>query len=299
VRFYRRYLTFERTEQLVRVLDRFRIPHTLDRRTSSDIASTTIEFKVFEDEPDFVDKTTALAQLTRILHQEGTEFTPEELEGAPWFWLTTGQTGYPQPDEDWFGNTYARDTSCGTCGCAGEQVAPFRFTTEPEDERSAFLGLNWVFDAIFVRDEAKALLEAAGITGVRFSRPVIHRSGAPLTTIWQMEVPTTLPEGVSRANLHLERCNASASPSASLPMVGPRLVHGPFCARDRYNYPTRDMLRFHPTTFDGAPEVVRTKEWFGSGGSSSRPVLVSRRAKEVVEAARLSGAYFKPVGVTE
>jgi hypothetical protein len=57
------------------------------------------------------------------------------------------------------------------------------------------------------------------------------------------------------------------------------------------------MMTFSRAAFEGVPEVVRCREWFGSGGSSSRPVLVSRRVKRLIEGARLRGAVFAPIGL--
>ena len=42
------------------------------------------------------------------------------------------------------------------------------------DLRMQRLGLYWVDDAVFVRDQAKELLQRERVTGVRFSRPLLH-----------------------------------------------------------------------------------------------------------------------------
>lgn len=195
----------------------------------------------------------------------------------------------------WFEHTYRAETSCQTCGCAEDQVAPFRFKSEPKSKHSQFLGLNWVFDAIFVRDAAKALLEGESVSGVRFTRPLLHRTGRPLESVWQMEVATVLPPGLETSNVRFEQCDHSVG--SSVGGVVTRLSTGPFCQRRRFNYPTRGMLTFSRATFEGAPDVVRCREWFGSGGSASRPGLVSRRVKRLIEGARLRGAVFVPIGL--
>ena len=53
-------------------------------------------------------------------------------------------------------------------------------------------------------------------------------------------------------------------------------------------------------TFDAAalkevPEVVQTRELFGSGGSSARVTLVAKRVRDLIVQRGLRGAVFRPV----
>ncbi len=289
MRIFQRYVLLEQNDALLQVLGRAGIPCTVERKQFGDRESVTGEFLLFEDDPRFAEQAAAVAPFG-LLCQEGTEFSQSERDDAPWSLLQVGQQGYPQPERGWFERTWRAQTSCPRCGCAEEQVAPFRFQGEPKSRHSQFLGLHWVPDAVFVRDEARALLEREGVTGVAFSRPVAHRTGQPLETVWQLEVPTVLPAGLVSSNVRREPCGTGMETRAG---------SGPCCQRLRFNHPTRGMLTFAKTTFDGAPEVVRSHEWLGSGGQSARPLLVSCRVRQLIEQARLRGATFTPIALVE
>ncbi len=294
MRIFQRYVILNADPALPGVLERAGITCDLETRQFGDQTSVTGEFRLYEDDPLFAGKREAVAPLG-LLCQEGTEFSREEREAAEWHLLLAGAQGYPQPEHEWFERTYRPETACRTCGCAEEQDAPFRFKGEPKSRHSHLLSLHWALDAIFVRDAAKELLEREGVSGVRFSRPVLHRSGEPLGSIWQMEVPAVLLPGLQTGNVRLEPCDDSAGrPSAG---EATRLAAGPFCQRQRFNFPTRGMITLRRAAFEGAPEVVRCREWFGSGGCSSRPIIVSRRVKRLIEGAGLRGASFTPVGL--
>lgn len=292
MRIFHRYVILNENKSLISALDLASVQYTLDGKQSGDLISG--EFILYEDDPQFARKREAVAQLG-LFSQEGTEFSPGERESAEWNLLHVGQQGYPQPEDTWFDRTYRVESSCKTCGCAEEQVAPFRFKSEPKSKHSPFLGLNWVGDAIFVRDDAKALLERERVAGIQFTRPLLHRTGQPLESVWQLEVTTVLPPGLETSNVTLEPCDRWAGSSAGGAVT--RLSTGPFCQRRRYNYPTRGMATFLRTAFDGMPDIVRCREWFGSGGSASRPVLVSRRVKRLIEDAHLRGAVFAPLSL--
>jgi hypothetical protein len=254
MRIFHRYVILNEDQSLFRALGRAAIPHAVERKQFGALVSVTGEFFLYEDDPLFASKQRAVAPFG-LVSQEGTEFSPEERERAEWNLLHVGQQGYPQPQDTWFEQTYRAETSCRTCGCAEEQVGPFRFKSEPKAKHSQFLGLNWVFDAIFVRDAAKALLEREGVTGIRFTRPLLHRTGRPLESVWQMEVATVLPPGLQTSNVTLEPCDQWAGSSVGGAVT--RLSTGPFCQRRRYNYPTRRMMTFLRTAFEGAPDLVR------------------------------------------
>ena len=111
-----------------------------------------------------------------------------------WYRILTGQFGYPQPDGD-FGYlkaTYDLSHACPTCGIGKIQENPFRFRSEPKAKKSQFMGVNWVFDQVFIREEIKEKIVEENIRGISFSRPVIHKSGKAMTSIYQMHVEAYL-----------------------------------------------------------------------------------------------------------
>ena len=73
----------------------------------------------------------------------------------------------------------------------------------------------------------------------------------------------------------------------------------PYCGRVKYHLKHRGPLRFEHTALAGAPDVVKTHEWFGSGGQAFRLVLVSQRFRQAVLKAKWRGLYFEPVELNE
>jgi hypothetical protein len=67
----------------------------------------------------------------------------------------------------------------------------------------------------------------------------------------------------------------------------------PYCGRVKYHWPKG--LRFRGGPFLGAPDVVKTGEWFGSGGAAARAVLVSQRAAELVRGNHWRGVTLRVV----
>lgn len=216
-----------------------------------------------------------------------------------WYHITTGQFGYPQP-ADHFGYlklTYEPNIGCPTCHIGISQNNPFRFSNEPKAKSSQFLGLNWVFDQIFVREPVKVEFEKNGITGIRFSRPIFHKSEKELETIYQLHVDTVLPKALIANNLNAEKCEYPKDKKnlKFLKAMGSQLVKGPFCGQIKYNFPQGPKMVFDIDAFENKPDFVRANEWFGSGGSANRPILISEKVKNLIESNTWRGAFLDPV----
>jgi hypothetical protein len=214
-----------------------------------------------------------------------------------WYHLSTGQIGYPQPEDDYFEATYNLDQGCPTCAIGATQKAPFRFRSEPQAKHSQFIGLNWVFDQVFVREQVKSVFEQERVSGVKFSRPVKHRSGEELTTVYQLHVDVILDEAVDNRDLRIERCQMPTDPEMLrfLTANKSRLVTGPFCGRQKMNYPIDTPLRIVANRLNNQPDFVRTSEWFGSGGDAGRPIIISERVKSLIEMHGWRGAFLSNV----
>jgi hypothetical protein len=216
-----------------------------------------------------------------------------------WYHIRTGQFGYPQPEDDlgYLKLTYEPNIGCPTCNIGISQNNPFRFRTEPKAKNSQFLGLNWIFDQIFVREEVKAEFEKNGITGINFSRPIFHKSEKEMETIYQLHVDTILPEALIGNNLTVEKCEYPTDKKMLkfLKANGSKLVEGPFCGELKYNFPQGQKLRFDKEVFNNLPDFVRTNEWFGSGGSANRPILISEKVKNLIELNKWRGAFLDQV----
>ncbi len=178
-----------------------------------------------------------------------------------WYRIGTRQFGYPQPEDTYLEMTYDLSGACRTCGIGKKLKNPFRFSFEPKAKHNQFIGLNWVFDEVFVLDMVKAVFEKEGVTGVEFVRPVRHSTGEPLQTIYHLRVGTVLPAGLRAENLRKERCEVPHDPGMVKFLLanGSRLVTGPFCGATKFNYPQKseEEIVMSASALMSAPDFVR------------------------------------------
>ena len=196
-----------------------------------------------------------------------------------WYLINTGQFGYSQPEETYLEDTYDLTAGCPTCENGKALKNAFRFRSEPKAKHSQFLGLNWVFDEVFVREVVKNVFEEHRITGVDFVRRVRHKTGEALDTIYHMRVGTILPPALRTDGLRTEKCEMPKDPVMIkfLKANGSRLVKGPLCGSVKFNYPqgNENQIIMHASAFVSSPDIVRMHEWFGGGGSAG-DVIESR-----------------------
>jgi hypothetical protein len=171
--------------------------------------------------------------------------------------------------------TYRAGSGCEGCGAGLVQVAPFRLKKAPTQRHSTVLQLNWVFDEFFVSSAGRAQLEAAGLKGFEFESPVLHKTGAIVPGWFQMKVTHTFPLSLVTEGLTSEKCSR--------------------CQQVKYNCPQGHLPTFAGSMSDGNTDVVKTSEWFGSGFSAHRPVLVSQWFVRLVLAEKWRGVSLSPV----
>lgn len=214
-----------------------------------------------------------------------------------WYHISTGQFGYPQPEDGYENTTYSKNEGCKTCEFGKEQIAPFRFRTEPKASHSEFLGLNWVFDQIFVREIVKKVFEKEEVQGVRYSRPILHKTGKELDSIYQLHVDNVLSKALIIDNLSSEICEVPKDKKTLRYLIetNNKLGVGPFCGRTKYHFPQGQKMKFELSAFIEQPDFIRTHEWFGSGGSAHRPIILSERAKAIIEKNNWRGAFFEEI----
>lgn len=216
-----------------------------------------------------------------------------------WYDLSaSGHFGYPQPEDDYQYSTYD-STYCDRCMIRGAQLIPFRFRSEPKARHSQFLQLNWLFDEFFVRVEVIPEIVAAGITGIEFGPALHHRSGRALESIQQMRIQSVLPAGLVTDGLQTVTCkpdNEEGPPSVGIGKLRYPPDY-PYCGRVKYHWPK--PLRFLRQVFASAPDVVKSFEWFGSGGAANRAILVSERFVETIEKHRWRGLKWTLVEFTD
>lgn len=199
-------------------------------------------------------------------------FSPRELDSAQWLAMRSdGQAGYPQPDPSEFGYrelTYDTSEFCEQCGIGLRQKAAFRLDKEPGLRRTSIRQLNWVVDEFFITPEIwEVVFQPRGVA----QREVLNLRGERLRTIVQLYVQDTV--GLETSSLAPEQC--------------------PRCDRIKYVALARGPLpplRDQPTA-----TLVKTDEWFGSGGSAYREVLVSQSLRQALRAEGMRGVHYVPV----
>ena len=297
MRVLHRYLTFSKNAKLNRLLNKLQIAFKEEEKSLGEgVSYYALEFFLYEDDPDFNAKSKQVNQF-KIDPQIGTEFSEEDEESADWFMISTGQFGYPQPEDNYFELTYANDNVCRQCQIGKKQINPFRFRSEPKAKHSQFLGLNWVFDEIFVRERAIELFETEKVTGIRYSSPILNKTKEPLVTIRQLHVDTILSPGLITDNLNFEVCRKPTDKKQIkfIEKNNPGFLERDFCGQIKFNYPMRGAMTLKKELLDHQPDFVRTYEWFGSCGSAERPILVSKRVRQMILQEKLRGAFFRPV----
>lgn len=208
----------------------------------------------------------------KALDVVSTTFSAEELSEAAWLELRADwHYGYPQPDERNFGYlaaTYDLSDFCGQCGIGLKQKAPFQMKGEPKWGRNNILQLNWVFDEYFVRPEIWVnVFEPQGIR----SRPVFNARDGTLRSVVQLVIDDEV--SMATNGLSAERCQT--------------------CGRVKYLPVTKGMFPALMHKPSGA--MVRTQEYFGSGASAYRAVVVSAAIASSLASAKVRGASLRPV----
>ena len=298
MRISNRFLTFDRNSKLLLLLNKLNIPYKEEEKSYSEtVKSYSLEFYLYEDDPYFQDKYIQMSEYN-IEPQIRTEFSKQDEENAEWFDIGTGQFGYPQPEDDYFELTYAKENVCFHCNIGKRQINEFRLRGEPKQKHSHFLGLNWVFDEIFIRDVVKDVFEKENIKGIHYSNPVLNKSGKPLETIQQIRVETILQPGLVTDNLKSENCvRPSEEWIAYRLKTDPTYLDNPFCGQKKYYYPERGFKTFKKEIFINQPDFVKTYEWFGNGGGATRPILISKKVRDIIKQQKWRGAYFEPIAL--
>lgn len=225
-------------------------------------------------------------------------YSKEELNSAAYLEvIARGHHGYPQPERnlDYIKQVYGAKSYCDSCGIGGRQIAPFRIRKEFGALHSQFLQLNWVFDEFFARNPAATALKDAGVTGISWQAPIIHKSGEASTDVVQMMVEETLSSSVTTIGFQKVTCkpdNEEVTPQLGLSNFGESQSH---CGRIKYHRKPEGPLRLEASAFECAPDIIKTADWFGSGRSAFRLILVSQKVYRIFQDAGWRGVEFEPV----
>lgn len=253
--------------------------------------------EIYEDAPDWTYVRRLLVDHD-IQSTSSNLYSPQEVADAQWLTMAaTGHHGYPMPDGD-FGYrraTYDLSRACARCGIGKVQNAPFRIRSEFKPSRSHFLQLNWVFDEFFVRAPVAASLGGHGITGISFMAPLLHRSNQPSQETLQMRVTTHLPMAIDVSGLQQVTCKTRNEEWRQDFPAWLRRDNAPECGSVKYHLRHRGPLRVSTKALNGAPDAVKSQEWFGSGGSAFQLLIVSQRFCQLVRSMGWRGLHFEPL----
>jgi hypothetical protein len=208
------------------------------------------------------------------IEQITTKFTQSEFRNASHLNVVSSwHYSYPMPDDDsgYLAITYDANSGCSKCGIGLQQKSPFRMKGEPKWGRNQILQLNWVFDEFFVTPEAyESVFKPFGIE----SREVInHKSERPLESILQLATDS-LP---------------------NVPLVIDRPVdeYCSQCGQGKFNMHNKGFFPKLERKTNG--NIVRSCEFFGSGGSAWRALIVSDKVYQAISAFNLKGIRFVPL----
>lgn len=237
-----------------------------------DTSSNTVTFEISEANETWP-AVQAWAQRCGALDFASTTFSTAEVDAAEWLELQSEwYHGYPQPKELDYGYlqaTYDLSEYCERCGIGLKQEAPFQMKGEPKWGRKSILQLNWVFDEYFVTPEVwEAVFKPHSID----CRPVLNTKGTELKTVVQLLVRDevdVVTNGLAVEEAVCLRC----SRTKYLPIARgtfPALIDEPFTA------------------------MVKTRQFFGSGASAHRGVLIAQRVVRALTTHKVRGVSFRP-----
>jgi len=203
--------------------------------------------------------------------------------------IPRGHHGYPQP-EDGYRSLVWRPI-CPNCGWHGEQVSPFEVRRGFGAAHSAFIQLNWVFDAWFVKAEVADALMTSGLTGFRPETVLDSKSRMPVESHRQLHIDVAMPcMDVSRLQAVTCRPNNEES-TLPMPAGSRKPDQGDWCGRVKHHPPTTVGLY---RDLRNEPDLLFADEWVGSGFNAFRVILASRRFVDFVRKQGWRGLAFRP-----
>lgn len=201
-----------------------------------------------------------------------TKFSKSEIDFACWLELLPDwHHGYPQPNELEFGYrdvTYDLASYCPTCGIGLKQKAPFQMKGEPKWGRNGVLQLNWVFDEYFTTPQVfSSVFKPHGVD----CRAVTNIKGVELETVVQLVAQEEI--GIATQDLMEDRCSV--------------------CGQTKYLPVTKGF--FPSLISEPSAAMVKSKEYFGSGASAYKSVLISQAVARALADEKVRGISVRPV----
>lgn len=206
-----------------------------------------------------------------------TQFTKSELGTAKLLKVTPDwHHGYPEPNnnDEYKEQTYDLRNACPKCAIGKHQKAPFRMKSEPKWGKKQVLQLNWIFDEYFVIPEVYEIVFKP--FGIDYQEVLHPRTEKALKTVIQLRI-----DQVASCRLDLDG-------------IEPQVCDE--CNKKKYLPHTRGMFPRLSRQFD-AP-IFKVQEYFGSGASAWRPIIITSEVYRSISANKLKGITFTPLELT-
>ncbi|MDQ8205891.1 hypothetical protein QEH52_00075 [Coraliomargarita sp. SDUM461003] len=212
----------------------------------------------------------SLVEMYEAVDLADTKFTKKELDSAGWLRMgASWHHGYPMPDDDfgYLGRTY--DLSCydPKTGIGKLQKAPFQMKAEPVWKKNHLLQLNWIYDVFFVLPEVwESVFKPLGVE----CEPVVkYDSGEILKTVVQLKSGGVVPSPLELTGF---------------PKEGEKYL------------PINKGYFPGASTFKGwSRHYLQSQEYFGSGASASKAIIVSAEFYSAMKDNKLKGVDFVPM----
>ena len=264
------------------------------------VAWDCFDLSIYDDHPEWpLLRDLAAKHSVRIWHSP--VFTNEDIASAPWLLAhATADAGYPQPEGGFGYESESFDLShrCRRCGIGKVQTSAIRLRGEPKSKTAQFFAPQWLHQIVFIRPEVRDVFKAEGVSGVRYLAPLGHRTGRALETVLQILPTTSAGSGLVHAVQEQVACSPTDEEMSRIQIPSSARVTATdsYCERIKYHVPNRRRLvHYSRSTFDGAPDILHTAEWFGSGCTAAQFVMVSNKVARLVLDHKWKGLELEPI----
>lgn len=239
-------------------------------------------YDISEDDPVWP-QVSEIIEKNKILTVPRAEFTQEEILSAEWVRIDPvyfEDEGFPMPHlvhHRWKKASFDYENECPECGVGLRQKNPIRLRGEPNLKDNDFMSIFWVY-AIFARPEVLDTMMENNIHGFEIFPAIDHSSNVPLKTVQQMKIINELSPGIIADNLQRETRK---------------------CAHIKYYGISHVVMKYQKFAFVNCPDLIRTSEWFGTGGEAFQLVLASAKFVQVYMENDWKGLSLAPIELTQ
>jgi hypothetical protein len=204
-----------------------------------------------------------------------TMFPSEEILDAEWIRLMpVFEQGYPQPEKGMAWKRIAYEHKCIECGAGYRQKVSLRLKKEPRLGQHDFLCLFWTY-TVFCTPRVLTALKAHQIQGYEVWDAIIHQTNQLSQEVSQLVFPHVAQPGLADEDqLQLQVCQQ--------------------CGITKYSYHRRGYMHLKRDSLVADTDIQLTHEWFGSGHTGFREILISNRLARLILEEKWHGVSLKP-----